>query len=240
MSIASARWFAMRVETTYFNRSAMGDLTMQLSTGNTAEIWLYAEIGDDFDGISSQEFVRALDDLGKVDQITLRSNSPGVNVSAAVEIYTALRRHPARIDVEVDSLCASIATVIAMAGDTVAIAETAMWMVHNPMSFCVGNSKELNAMADLLDKVRDSTMVPAYSRTGKTPDQLRALLKAETWLSSKEAVKGGWADHISTNPGKSAQAKAKFNLSNFRYAPAALCASPDAVAEHRAAYEQRK
>ena len=213
---------------------------MKHSTGNTAEVWLYAEIGDDFDGIGSQEFVRALDDLGDVDQITLRINSPGGDVFEGVAIYNALLRHPAKIHVEVDALCASIATVIAMAGDSIAIAETGMWMVHNPMALCAGDAKALRAMADLLDKVRDSAMIPAYARTGKTSDQIRSLLKAETWLSSKEAVSGGWADRLSINPSKSAQAHAKFDLTNFRYAPAALCAPPTAVAEHRAAYEERK
>ena len=213
---------------------------MRAKSGNTGEIWMYAPIGDpDYGEIGSMEFIEQLQGLGDVDSITLRINSPGGDVFEGVAIYNALLRHPAKIYVEVDALCASIASVIAMAGNTISIAETGMIMIHNPRALAAGTAEDVRKMADLLDQVSDGTMLPAYSRTRKTPDQIRAIMAAETWYTSKEAVAAGWADKISSNPSKSTQARAHFDLSAFRHAPAALCAANPETDAIRAAYQRR-
>ena len=85
----------------------------------TGEIWLYDAIGNDadFGGMSAKTFTAELNKLGKVDTINLRINCLGGDVWDGNSIYNMLKRHPARIEVDIDGVAASIASVIAMAGD---------------------------------------------------------------------------------------------------------------------------
>ena len=192
------------------------------ASDKTAEILIYDVIGEDwFGGVTSQDFIKALAGLGDVDSITVRINSPGGDVFEGVAIYNALKTHPATINVQIDSLAASIATVIAMAGDTITISDSAMMMVHNASGVCFGEAADMRKMADLLDKIRSGMMLGAYARTGKTVDQLTAIMDAETWYTAQEAVDAGWADSITSATSASPAAKAAYNLSMFKHPPVA-------------------
>jgi ATP-dependent Clp protease protease subunit len=94
-----------------------------------------------FGGMSAKTFVTELQKLGKVDVINLHINSPGGSVFDGVAIYNSLKSHPARIEVDVDALAASIASVIAMAGDEIRIAENAMMMIHDPTGVAIGGPR---------------------------------------------------------------------------------------------------
>ncbi len=163
-------------------------------TGDTeTTIHLYDEVGAF--GAGSKEF---LADLGKLDgqHIHLRINSPGGSVVEGTAIYNALRRHQGGLTVHIDALAASMASVIAMAGAPVYMADNALLMIHNPWTMSVGDSDQLRKEADLLDKLK-STLVNAYVRkTGMDQDQVAALMDAETWLDAVEAVALGFADAI--------------------------------------------
>jgi ATP-dependent protease ClpP protease subunit len=199
-------------------------MTKLSAAEKSAEILIYDEIGEGwFGGLGAKEFVQQLAGLGDVDTITVRINSPGGDVFEGIAIYNALKQHTAKISVQIDGLAASIATVIAMAGDTISIADTAMMMVHNPWALAIGDSTDMRKMADLLDQTRAGMMLPAYARTGKSADDLLAIMNAETWYTGPEAVAAGWADSVTAVSSKatSAAAKAKFDLSKFKHAPKA-------------------
>ncbi len=190
----------------------------------TAEILIYDVIGEDpwFGGVGSKDFIQKLAALGDVDSITVRINSPGGDVFEGVAIYNALKTHPATINVQIDSLAASIATVIAMAGDTITISDSAMLMVHNASGVCFGEASDMRQMADLLDKIRAGMMLGAYQRTGKTEAELTTIMDAETWYTAQEALAAGWVDSITEVTPKKAAARAKFDLSAYKHPPAAL------------------
>lgn len=166
---------------------------LEKSDDGTATIHLYDEVGAF--GAGSKEF---LADLGKLDgqHIHLRINSPGGSVVEGTAIYNALRRHKGGLTVHIDALAASMASVIAMAGAPVYIADNALLMIHNPWTISAGDADQLRKEADLLDKLK-STLVNAYTRkTGMDQEQIAEMMNSETWLDAVEAVALGFADAI--------------------------------------------
>ncbi len=194
------------------------------------EILIYEEIGSW--GISASRFIRDLRALGAVDFINLRINSPGGEVFDGAAIYNLLLTHPAKVTVHIDGLAASMASVVAMAGDEVRIGENAFFMIHNPWSVQVGDASEMRSMADLLDQIGE-TIVTAYERrSGMDRDELKSMMNAETWLSGPEAVEKGFADSV-TAPVKLAASANFAKLRAFAGVPDKLkvLADPDTWAE---------
>ena len=127
---------------------------LEKSNNGEATIHLYDEVGAF--GSGSKEF---LADLGKLDgqHIHLRINSPGGSVVEGTAIYNALRRHKGGLTVHIDALAASMASVIAMSGSPVYIADNALLMIHNPWTVSAGDSDQLRKEADLLDKLKSTS-----------------------------------------------------------------------------------
>lgn len=187
--------------------------------GDVAEILIYDVIGEDFwsgGGVTAKGFAETLKALGKVQTINLKINSPGGDVFDGVAIYNNLVQHPAKVNVFIDGLAASIASVIAMAGDNITIAENGMMMIHNPWTFAMGDANDLRQSADVLDKIK-ATMLTTYSkRAGVTEAEASAIMDAETWYTGQEAVDAGFADDVQAVKSK---ASALFDLSVFKNAP---------------------
>ena len=168
--------------------------SIKASGNQGAEIYIYDEIGGW--GISARAFANELKALGDIRNITLRIHSPGGDVFEGMAIYNLLDQHPAQITVKIDGLAASMASVIAMVGDEVQIPENAMIMVHKPWGIQGGNANDMRRYAELLEKI-EGTLLSAYTqKTGKTADEISALLDAETWLGGQEAVDAGFADTL--------------------------------------------
>lgn len=163
-----------------------------------SEIFIYDEIGPDWRGMISTRYMQSELDKHKAKPVTVRINSPGGDVFEGQAIYNMLRRHGAKITIEIDALAASAASYIAMAGDEIRIAENAMIMIHNAWTETVGDKQEHEKRIALLDKI-DSSLVEIYSaRIGdkSTPEQVKAWMDAETWMSAKESVERGFSDLI--------------------------------------------
>lgn len=126
--------------------------------------------------------------------ITVRINSPGGDVFAGVAIYNMLAEHSGEVTVKVDGLAASIASLIAMAGDKIVMLPGSMMMVHQPWTFAAGNADDLEEVIESLKKIGES-MTPIYAtRTGLSEERVNELLKAETWMTANDAVELGFAD----------------------------------------------
>ena len=169
--------------------------SIKAKANDTAEISIYDEIG--YWGITAKSFSKDLKSLGNnLKQINLHIHSPGGDVFDGIAIYNLLKNHPANVTVYIDGLAASMASVIAMAGNEVIMPENAMMMIHKPWGIQGGDAEDMRKYADLLDKV-ENTLIPAYaSKTGKTPEELAEMLSAETWLNGKECVEQGFADKL--------------------------------------------
>lgn len=180
-------------------------------SGTVADIMIYDEIG--YFGVSANDFVRDLKALSS-DKIELHISSPGGEVFDGMAIYAALKAHPAEVHVVVDSLAASIASVIAMAGDRVTMAKNATMMIHDGHGMAVGNAADMRTLADLLDKTSDNIASVYAERAGGTAETWRAHMRAETWYTAEEAVKAGLADEIL---GQESKQENSWDLSIFTY-----------------------
>lgn len=138
------------------------------------------------------------DDLAQMTgDLTVWINSPGGDVFAADQIYTMLKEYPGKVTVKIDALAASAATVVAMAGDEVYMSPVAMMMVHDPATFAMGNESDMKEAIKVLKEVKESIINAYKTRTGKTHEELAALMKDDgTWMNAKKAVEMGFADGI--------------------------------------------
>ena len=194
--------------------------SIKAKANDTAEISIYDEIG--FWGVSAASFAQDLKSCGNnLKQINLHIHSPGGDVFDGIAIYNLLKNHPANVIVYIDGLAASMASVIAMAGNEVIMPENAMMMIHKPWGIQGGDAEDMRKYADLLDKV-ENTLIPAYAtKTGKTPEELAEMLSAETWLNGKECVEQGFADKLAEPLVAMASIKSR-KLEDFENMPKAM------------------
>jgi ATP-dependent protease ClpP protease subunit len=174
--------------------------------GKVAEILLYEDIGDD--GIGAADFARDLQALGRIDQIDLRINSAGGDVFEGLAIHNTLVRHRAKVTVDIDGMALSIASIIALAGDTVRMAENAMFMVHDPWSFMAGSASEMREMADVLDEIKVG-LVTVYRRSGLAHSEISKLMSHETWMGAAQALQLGFIDSITSSTALDARHQAR-------------------------------
>lgn len=195
--------------------------TIKNATSATeAEVRIYDAIA--WYAINAEEFAQELAAV-TAPVINLRINSPGGSVFDGLAIYNTLKAHPAKVISHVDGLAASIASIIALAGEEVRMGQGAYVMIHNPWSLAIGDAKALRQEADLLDKVAGSLAGIYASRTGQSVADVQAIMDAETWWTAEEAVANGYATSLVEPPPADAQAKLdRFDLSLFAKVPAAL------------------
>jgi len=166
--------------------------------GAIGEIYIYGEIVDlkwfDED-VTPVDIKEELDKLKDVSSINIYVNSPGGSVFAGVAIFNELKRFNKPTTSYVDGVAASIASLIVLAADKVVMPFNSMFMIHNVSTCLCGDAPLLREVADKLDKITDSVLLETYAeKTGKSKDELRGMLDAETWLSAEEAVDLGFAD----------------------------------------------
>jgi ATP-dependent protease ClpP protease subunit len=185
--------------------------------GGMAEVAIYDEIG--WFGVTASDFISELNTL-TASEITVRLNSPGGDVFDGIAILNALRSHSARVTVSVDGLAASIASVIAMAGDRVIMQPQSQLMIHDAMSLCVGNAADMAEMAEQLNRQSDNIAAVYASRAGGTPEQWRDRMRNESWFTAQEAVEAGLADEVAPLPKEREKGPvaASWDLSIFNFA----------------------
>ena len=168
-------------------------------SNRTAEILIYQPIGDSWfeEGLTAKQFADDLKAAGDVRRIDVRINSVGGSVFDGLAIYNALANHAANIVAHIDGVALSMASVIAMAADTINMAENGLMMVHNPRGAAMGEAKDLMKVVEALDKSRDSIVMAYRSKTQLDEDRIRELMDAETWMTASEAKELGFVDDVS-------------------------------------------
>ena len=192
--------------------------------GTGAEVAIYDEIGAY--GVSAKGFLAELGALPEGTPVDLRLNSPGGSVFDAVAIHNALKRHEGTVTVWIDGIAASAASYIAMAGDEIVMPENAFLMIHDPAGLVMGTAEDMRAMAEALDKVKGSLVSGYATKSGRTPEEVSALMAAETWFDAGDAVAQGFADRL-IEPVRIA---AQFDIGRFRNAPPELVETIDGAA----------
>jgi ATP-dependent Clp protease, protease subunit len=183
------------------------------------------------DEVTPQEFREELKNHTS-DKLTVVLNSGGGDVFAGLSIYNALRELDAEVTIRVDGLAASIASIIAMAGDKVIMSPGSLMMIHRPSVFAAGNVDDLDKAKDLLLKIEES-ITPIYTeKTGLSGEKIAEMLEAETWMSAEEAVELGFADEVIKTEKASLKATIQNALNgNFAYSMEATKQSLESFAE---------
>ena len=166
------------------------------SAGETATIQIFDQIGEDWfggSGLSGKQFSDVLNEVGN-GPLLVEINSPGGNVWDGLSIYNQLRGRRAPVTTRVVGIAASIASIIALAGDRVEMADAALMMIHDPSGMASGTSEDMRKMADALDQ-HAQVLVGVYAKkTNRSPESIRAAMKAETWFTTAEAIQFGLVD----------------------------------------------
>lgn len=187
--------------------------------GDAVELDIYDVIGSGwFGGVSAKSVVDALKPHKNAKSITVNLNSPGGDAFDGISIYNVLARHKAPVTVNIDGLAASAASVIAMAGDEINMAENAMMMIHNAWGLALGGGDDMRHTADMLDKLDAQIMNTYASRTGGDAETIKGQMDDETWFTADEALADGFA--TSVTPAKKAAAHYRPEIfSQFKHAP---------------------
>ena len=164
------------------------------------EVWIYGDIGSSWyeESVSASEFAKLFGEL-KAAKINVRINSHGGSVTDAIMIYNCIKNHAAEVTVIIDGIAASAASLIAMAGDKLLMAENGLMMIHAPWGACAGNSSVMRSYADVLDTFARA-MASGYStKTGKSTEEVLTFLTdgKDHWFTAIEALENGWIDSIS-------------------------------------------
>lgn len=137
--------------------------------------------------------------------ITVWINSPGGDVFAAAQIYNMLKEYSGKVEVRIDGMAASAASVVAMAGDKVSMSPVAMMMIHNPMTVAMGDHKAFQQAMDMLEEVKESIINAYELKTGQSRTVISHMMDDETWFNARKAVELGFADDILYTDGEGKQ-----------------------------------
>jgi ATP-dependent protease ClpP protease subunit len=192
-----------------------------------AELLLYNDIGGWF-GTYADEFVEELNAI-TAPRLTVRLNSPGGSVFQGLAIASALRTHPADITVRVDGIAASIASVIALAGDRLVVMPGSTLMIHEASGEACGDSSVMAKMAEILDTLSANIADMYAAKAGGTRDEWRQRMVDETWFLADEAVAAGLADEV--GPGRTVapeepEMRQQFDLAAYGYTGPAKTETP--------------
>lgn len=168
-------------------------------------------------GVSPEAFAKALAAIEG--DVTVRINSPGGDVFGARAMVQAMREHAGAVNVIVDGWAASAASVVAVAGDRVTMAEGAFMMIHKSWTITVGNSEEHSKSGNLLEQI-DASLAETYAARGNlSAEEFAAMMAAETWFNPDAAIEAGLADEKVT-AADSGKARARWNMGAYSAPPA--------------------
>jgi ATP-dependent Clp endopeptidase proteolytic subunit ClpP len=186
-----------------------------------AEILIYDQIGRDFwsgEGVVAKEFAQELAKIPAARKITVGINSPGGSVHEGLAIYNLLSARRNQVTCRVDGLAASIASIIALAGNKLVMPASALLMIHDPSGMCMGTADEMREMATALEKHKEALVNVYETKTKKPRAEIEQAMKDETWFTAADAKAFGLVDEVTAE----VAATNSFNLSQFRRVPASL------------------
>lgn len=201
---------------------------------DTAEVLIYGDIGESWFGesVTAKQFAEDLKAVADK-KLIVRINSYGGSVADGVTIYNAIRRHPLDKTTVVDGVAVSIASLIAMAGDTVQMGENTLLMIHAPWGYAQGNAAVMREYADVLDTYAKAMATSYATQTGESVEEMLALLNdgKDHWYTAQEALDAGFVDEITAaSEGTAAEAAslaAQYRAQAFSrfHVPAAVAAA---------------
>lgn len=179
-----------------------------------AEISIFGDIGGWWGETDVASFKTDWDAIKNKKSITVLVNSPGGDVFDGIAIYNIIASEREKVDVEVIGLAASAASIVALAGATLAMDDGSHFMIHNASGVVWGTGDDMRDMADTLDKISASLIDIYEANSDLSRKEIQAAMDAETWYSADEAVEAGFATATVGN----GEIAARFDLARYRYA----------------------
>ena len=197
--------------------ASMHGTGIKAAVSPNGELLIYGFVGDEWEEMDAKTIIKQIQSLGNLNELVVRINSGGGFVFEGLAIFNYLNNYESPVRVVIDGIAASMASVIAMAGDVIEMPENAQMMIHNPWDIAIGDADEMRKHADLLDRVKDSLLSIYENRTGLDRDELSAMMNEETWMNGVEAVERGFATVVTDSV--DAAALTRVDLSAFAKAP---------------------
>lgn len=167
-------------------------------------------------GVSGDMVLEALMNFEDDMEVDVVINSPGGSVFEGIAITNAIKDRPMTNTI-ISGVAASIASVIAMAGDKVSMHANSILMIHKPSSIVLGTAEDFKKEAEVLDKIQNGMLVPSYARTGLSEKRLNEMIDAETWLTAKEARANNFVDKVLDKQSDPAVKASKLNRNLRNY-----------------------
>ncbi len=162
-----------------------------------ARVEIYDVIGPSWAGMIDTKLVaKQLQEAGELNEIEVRINSPGGSAYDGLAIHNILKDHPAKVNVVIDGVAGSAASIIAMAGDTVRIPANAMIFIHEPSTFAFGTKADFQKSIEQLEAATVASIATYAAKSGQSEEQISTWLKDEKWFTGQEAVDAGLADMV--------------------------------------------
>lgn len=152
-------------------------------------------IGDYDGGVSADDFKTLLAEHDGND-VVIHLDSEGGIVTDGLAIYNSLMEYKGKVTIVVDTLAASIASVVAMAADKLILKSTAQLMIHSCWTVAAGNATEFRDLAHAMDKLDEGIASTYAERSGKDKDEYLQMMKKDTYFTAEEAVEMGLADEV--------------------------------------------
>ncbi len=159
-----------------------------------AEIDIFEDIA--FFGITAKTFSEDLKDLGDFSEIIVNINSPGGDVFEGLAIFNILRGLNKKVIVNINGIAASIASVIALAGDEINIADNGFFFVHQVSGGAFGTADDIEKTAEDIRKIQDQIVNIYINKTGLSKEKITQLMEDESLLTAEEAKELGFVDNI--------------------------------------------
>lgn len=194
------------------------EFRFEMLTEEELELLVYGRIGDSFfeEGITAKMVGDALAKSPRAKKLKVKLSSPGGNVADGMAIRSMLATHPAHVTLDIEGLAASAGSVIAMAGDVIRMHDGASMMLHEGQTSAFGNAARLKTTLAALETINDGAATIYAARSGKTKEQIREMMAAETWLTPAQAKAEGFVDEV-VPAKKQAAAQMFFDLSPYGY-----------------------
>ena len=169
------------------------------SESGEAEVEFYGPISEyswQGDEITPEKFKNDLHTAGKGGPVRVKIDSTGGEIFAANAIRAILQDYPGKVTADIVGVAASAATIVITGADKVVMREGAIFMVHNPSCLEYGYASDLRKTAEVLDTIKEGILNVYVSKTGKSREELSALMDSETWMAADEAKELGFVDEV--------------------------------------------
>lgn len=180
----------------------------------SGEMYIYGDIVDNSwwdETVSPKKIRDALKELGSIKSLDIHLNSYGGSCIAGNAIISILdnyrKKNGTTFNVYIEGIAASMGSGIASVGNNVYMADNALYMIHKPWSFAIGNADDMRKEINVLDTVEDTLVANYMRRFNGTEDELRQMMADETWLTAEEAKEHGFVDEIIEGANVAASAK---------------------------------